>query len=101
MKRRKFTPEFKRRVALEALRSGETERSVATRHGIDPGLVGKWRTEAKDGLLEVFARPGRNAADRETERLIETLHARIGELTAERDFLSKGLKSPRGSKSRG
>ena len=58
MKRRKFTAEFKRRVVLEALRGDETVRAIASRHGVHPNQVSKWKTEAHDGLLEVFARPG-------------------------------------------
>ncbi len=92
MKRRKFTPAFKRRVVLEALRVDETVRSIAARHGVTPNQVSKWKAEAHDGLLEVFAHHGGNGTDRETERLVETLYARIGELTVERDFFSQGLK---------
>ena len=92
MKRRKFTAEFKRRVVLEALRGDETVRAIASRHGVHPNQVSKWKTEAHDGLLEVFARPGGNRSDRETQQLVERLYARIGELTVERDFFSRGLE---------
>lgn len=91
MKRRKYSPGFKRKVVLEAMRGDETVRSIAARHGVNPNQVSKWRTEAHDGLLDVFSRGGAGAADRETERLVERLYARIGELTVERDFFSKGL----------
>ena len=70
MKRRKFTAAFKRKVVLEALRGDETVRSIASRHGVHPNQVGKWKTEAHDGLLEVFARGKGKSADRETERLV-------------------------------
>ena len=92
MKRRKFTAAFKRKVVLEALRGDETVRSIASRHGVHPNQVSKWKTEACEGLLEVFARGKGKSADREAERLIETLYARIGELTVERDFFSRGLE---------
>ena len=92
MKRRKYTPDFKRKVVLEALRGDETVRSIAARHGVNPNQVSKWKTEAHDGLLEVFARGGPRSADREAERLVERLYARIGELTVERDFFSRGLE---------
>ena len=87
MKRQKFTPEFKRRVVLQAVRGNETVRSIAARHGVNPNQVSKWKTETHDGLLEVFARGGNNAADRRTERLVEQLYTLIGELTVERDFV--------------
>ena len=74
MKRRKFTAAFKRKVVLEALRGDETVRSIASRHGVHPNQVSKWKTEACEGLLEVFARGKGKSADREAERLIETLY---------------------------
>ena len=88
MKRRQFTAEFKRRVVLEVLRGDETVRSIASRHGIHPNQLGKWKTAAHDALLEAFARPGGKPTDRETEQLVERLYARIGELTMERDFFA-------------
>ncbi len=60
--------------------------SIAARHGVNPNQVSKWKTEAHDGLLDVFARGGVNTPNRETEQLVERLYARIGELTVERDF---------------
>jgi len=92
MKRRKFTAAFKRRVVLEALRGDETVRSIASRHGVHPTQVSKWKAEAREGLLEVFARGGKKPAERETEQLLERLYARIGELTVERDFFARGLE---------
>ena len=81
MKRRKFTAAVKRRVVLEALRGDDTVRAIASRHGVHPNQVSKWKAEAREGLLEVFARGKGKSSGRETERLIERLHARIGELT--------------------
>ena len=46
MKRRKYTPEFKRKVVLETMRGDETVRSIAARHGVNPNQVSKWKTEA-------------------------------------------------------
>ena len=98
MKRRKYTPEFKRKVVLEAMRGDETVRSIAARHGVNPNQVSRWKTEAHDGLLDVFARGGGNTPNRETEQLVERLYARIGELTVERDFFSRGLERFGGSR---
>jgi transposase len=53
--------------------------------------VSTWKRQAIDGLCEVFS----NGADRERqdhESEVRDLHAKIGELTVERDFLSRGLK---------
>lgn len=89
--RGRFTGEFKARVALEALRGDKTVQEIAAKHKVHPNQVSTWKRQAVDGLGEVFA----NGADRERqdhEAEIRDLHAKIGELTVERDFLSRGLK---------
>ena len=90
MGRREFTAEFKRKVVVQAMRGDETVRTIAARHGINPNQLSKWKTQAHDGLLEVFVHGAGDPAARETDKLIETLYARIGELTVERDFFSRG-----------
>ncbi len=89
-KRRRFTKEFKKRVALEALRERDTVQAIAARHGVHPSQVTAWKRRAMDGLDEVFARPGSKGAA-EHEATIRELHAKIGELTVERDFFLRGL----------
>ena len=89
--RRRFTAEFKARVALEALRGDRTVQEIAARHQVHPNQVSMWKRQAMDGLSAVFS----NGADHEQqdrEAEIRDLHAKIGQLTVEGDFLSKGLK---------
>ena len=81
MGRRKFTAEFKRKVVIQAI----PVRAIAARHGINANP--KWKTQAHDGL-DVFDNAAGNPASRETDKLIEQLYARIGELVVERDFFS-------------
>jgi len=89
--RRRFTAEFKAKVALEALRGDRTVQEIAAKHEVHPNQVSAWKRQALDGLGAVFsAGSGRAARDHEAE--IERLHAKIGRLTVERDFLSRGLK---------
>ena len=89
-KRRRFTAAFKKRVALEALRERETIQAIAARHGVHPSQVTAWKRQAMEGLEEVFARPGSKRAAKH-EATIKDLHAKIGELTVERDFFLRGL----------
>ena len=90
-KRRRFTAEFKARVALEALRGDKTIQEIATRHKVHPNQVSTWKRQAMDGLGEVFSNgAGGGRADHESE--VRDLHAKIGELTVERDFLARGFK---------
>jgi len=90
-KRRRFTADFKARVALEALRGDRTIQEIAARHKVHPNQVSTWKRQAVDGLGEVFSNGAeRRQIDRESE--VHDLHAKIGQLTVERDFLAKGLK---------
>jgi len=90
-KRRRFTADFKARVALEALRGDRTIQEIAAKHKVHPNQVSTWKRQAVDGLGEVFSNGGDKVrVDHEAE--IHDLHAKIGELTVERDFLAGGLK---------
>jgi transposase len=89
--RRRFTAEFKSRVALEALRGDKTIQEIASKHKVHPNQVSMWKRQAMEGLSVVFS----NGADKsrvDHEDEIHDLHAKIGQLTVERDFLAKGLK---------
>jgi transposase len=91
-KRKRYSADFKAKVALEALRGELTTPQLATKHGIHPTMVGEWKKQAMDGLTAVFA--DRSAA-RETTQVseaeVEKLHAKIGQLVVERDFLVKAF----------
>jgi transposase-like protein len=89
--RRRFTSEFKARVALEALRGDKTVQEIAARHQVHPNQVSTWKRQAVDGLSAVFSN-GAEQAQQDREIEVRDLHAKIGELTVERDFLAKGLK---------
>ena len=87
--RRRFTGEFKAKVALEALRGDKTIQEIATRHKVHPNQVSTWEQRAVEGMREVFSKGAeRSRGDHEGE--IRDLHAKIGELTVERDFWPKG-----------
>ena len=88
--RRRFTAAFKAKVALETLRGDKTVQEIATKHKVHPNQVSTWKRQAMDGLSAVFA----NGVDRvrgDHEAEVRDLHAKIGELTVERDFLARGL----------
>jgi transposase len=89
--RRRFSADFKARVALEALRGDRTVQEIAAKHKVHPNQVSTWKRQAVDGLGEVFSN-GVDRARRDHESDVRDLHAKIGELTVERDFLARGLK---------
>ena len=70
MGRRRYTADFKRRVVVEAMRGDQTVQAIAARHGINPNQLSRWKTEAYNGLLEVFGDgAGGGTAARDSEDL--------------------------------
>ena len=89
-KRRKFAPEFKAKVALEALSGEHTLSELAAKHDIHPNVVQQWKRQAKEAMPDVFSgKASAHATSRESE--IKELHAKIGQLTIEKDFLAKAF----------
>ena len=82
-RRRRFTADFKKRVALKALRGDRTVQAIAAKHEVHPNQVGTWKRQAIEGLDEVFARGG-SPGPSEHEATIRDLHAKIGELPERR-----------------
>lgn len=89
-KRRKFSDQFKAKVALEALRGDRTIQEIAAKHRVHPNQVSTWKKQAVEGLSGVFSGAGKPTGPSETE--IKELHAKIGRLAIENDFLAQGLK---------
>jgi transposase-like protein len=88
-KRRTHSPSFKAKVALAAIKSDETLSQLADRFGINANLIVKWKKQLLAQSDEVFASGKGLAPNRESE--IQSLQAKIGEITMENDFLSKAL----------
>jgi transposase len=89
-KRKRYSADFKAKVALEALRGELTTAQLATKHGIHQTMVGEWKKQAMEGLTGVFAdRSAAQETAKSSEAEVEKLHAKIGQLLVERDFLAK------------
>ena len=87
-KRRRCSAEFKAKVALEALKGDLTVAELVAKHGVHQTVIRTWKRQAMEGMAEVFSGKVESAAaDQEAER--SKLHAKIGELVVERDFLRK------------
>ena len=89
--RRGFGADFKAKVALEALRGDKTIQEISAKHKVHPNQVSTWKRQAQGGLDAVFSNSV-DRARRDHESEVRDLHAKIGELTVERDFLARGLK---------
>ena len=64
--------------------------AIAARHEVHPNQVSAWKRQAVEGLDEVFSPPGSKRGG-DHDATIRDLHAKIGELTVERDFFLRGL----------
>ncbi len=87
--RRNHLPQFKAKVAVEALQGEKTVHEIAAKYQVHPTQVTQWRRQLIDQAAEVFA--GKPALSSEAGVDREALLTKIGSLTVERDFLSKAL----------
>ena len=86
--RKRYSADFKAKVAIEAIRGDLTIAQLTAKYGIHQTLINSWKKQASEGLSTVFeSKPEADEKSRETE--LEKLHAKIGQLIVERDFLVK------------
>ena len=88
-KRRNHSSKFKAKVAIEALREEMTMSELAEKYDLHTNQISRWKRDLVSGAEDVFGGHERNKKDSEAE--IDKLHSKIGQLTMERDFLSKAL----------
>ena len=87
--RRNHTPAFKAKVALAAIKGDRTLAQLAEQFDVHPNQITIWKTQLENGAADVFGLGGGKAAEPVVD--VKALHAKIGELTLENDFLEGAL----------
>jgi transposase-like protein len=88
--RRNHTPAFKAKVALSAIKGELTLAQLAEQFDVHPNQITTWKAQLQDGAADVFG-PGSGTAATQPAVDVKSLHAKIGALTLENDFLEGAL----------
>jgi len=88
--RRNHTPAFKAKVALAAIRGQNTVAELAQHFDVHPNQITQWKAQLQEGAAGVFGSVGSTGANPPPVD-VKSLHAKIGELTLENDFLEGAL----------
>jgi len=88
-KRRNHSPGFKAKVALAAMKGDRTLAELAEQFGVHPNQIQDWKARVVSQAEHLFENGRRGKKEAETE--VKELHAKIGQLTMEHDFLSGKL----------
>jgi transposase len=89
-KRKRYSAEFKAKVALEAIKGEQTIQELGSRYGLHPNLITNWKRQAMENLAETFSTKAERTRSNDDPQIKE-LHAKIGQLTVERDFLANAF----------
>jgi transposase len=89
-KRKQYSPQFKAKVAIDAIRGQKTTAELASQYDIHPTMINNWKRDLLDKASELFDNgKTTNQIQAETQAQIDELYRQIGQLTVERDFLAK------------
>ncbi|MCZ8260389.1 MAG: transposase [Beijerinckiaceae bacterium] len=89
--RRKFTADFKAKVALEAIKNQKTLGELSHHFEVNSVTISKWKAEFLKNMPLIFGGEPSNSVDPDSPA-IEKLYAQIGQLKVENDFLKKSAR---------
>lgn len=88
--RRKFTSEFKVKVAVEALKERYSLSELAERFELHPNQISQWKQDFLERTKDIFDHSAKGNTEKEID--VDKLYAKIGKLEVEREFLKKNLR---------
>ena len=88
--RKRFSKEFKAKVAFEALKGEKTMAELSSEFGVHASQITKWKKELADGIPGIFTGKG-DPEEKSKDKLIEDLYKRIGQIEVENNWLKKKL----------
>jgi len=88
--RRKHSPAFKAKVALEALRGDKTIAEIASQYEVHPNQITQWKKILAEDASGLFQK-GQSKKPQDEQALIKKLYQEIGQLKVEKDFLEDSL----------
>lgn len=91
-KRKKYDSRFKVEVAIAALQERESLSELSSRFGVHPTMISTWKKEFLERSQDVFSKENASRSETDFEKEKQLLHAKIGELEMERDWLKKKYK---------
>jgi putative transposase len=90
MKRKKYDPKFKAKVAFEGAKGLRTVNEIAAEYSVHPNMITKWKKQLISGLPELFSNGNKRLKEEaKNEELLASLYQKIGKLEVELDWLKK------------
>ncbi|MDJ0702592.1 MAG: IS3 family transposase [Leptolyngbyaceae cyanobacterium MO_188.B28] len=91
-KRKQYSPQFKAKVAIEALQGMKTVAELSSHYDIHPTMINSWKRQLTEGASDLFdATQGKHKQQSDPQAEINELYRQIGQLKVERDFLAEPL----------
>ena len=89
--RRKFSADFKAKVALEAIKNNKTLAELSQQYEVNPITISRWKAEFLENMASIFSGEKSGAVENDSPE-VEKLYAQIGQLKVELDFLKKSAR---------
>lgn len=89
MARKRFSSEFKAKVALEAIKGDQTIAQLSSQYGVHASQINNWKKQAQERMVETFEHGSGRPSAREVEAREDRLYRQIGKLQIEVDWLRK------------